>query len=340
VRRRGAFSSLSNLKSGVRYTCPSDIWAAHPNDIKGKGNLSMTLEEAHYEQKFEIAFRTSKGDAFQTFFEKLMAMAYRADFMACRPWGKVGDRKNDGFLKSERRLFQVYAPNEMEAAKAIAKITEDFEGAKKHWGEHFDKWTFVHNATDGLPPHVQKLILDFGSANPGIKLESWCLEELRPIFRNLSIKDKQYWFGFAPTEETKAKLGFEDLRVVLEKISSDPAPDLAIVKDVPMGKIEANALSESVAMLLKNGMIKAVLVENFFEQWHDQTFGERLAKAFKGKYMALREQFTPNDIFTELQSWAGGNQRGTPEHELAVLTVIAYFFERCDIFEEPRDSAS
>ena len=89
----------------------------------------MNLEQAFYELRFENAFLRSKGDAFQTFFEKLMGMAYRADFMACRPWGRIGDKKNDGFLKSERRLFQVYAPNEMEASKAIAKITEDFKGA-------------------------------------------------------------------------------------------------------------------------------------------------------------------------------------------------------------------
>jgi len=232
-------------------------------------------------------------------------------------------------------LFQVYAPNEMEAPKAIAKITEDFEGAKEHWGKHFDKWTFVHNATDGLPPHVLKLLLDFEAANPGIKLDPWCMAEMLPIFRALAIEDKQSWFGLAPTEETKAKLGFNDLRVVLETISSGPAPESVTVKDVPVGKIEANALSESIATLLKQGMIKAVLVQNFFEQWHDQTLGERLAKTFKDKYMILQEQLTPNNVFTELQSWAGGNQRGTPEHELAVLTVIAYYFERCDIFKEP-----
>jgi hypothetical protein len=301
----------------------------------------MNLEQAYYELKFEIAFLTSKGDAFQTFFEKLMAMAYRADFMACRPWGNIGDKKNDGFLKSERRLFQVYAPNEMEASKAITKIKEDFEGAKEHWGKHFDKWTFVHNAIDGLPPHVQELLLDFENANPGIKLDPWCIEELRPIFRALSIEDKQSWFGLAPTEKTSANLGFKDLQVVLEKISSEPMPELVTVKDVPMGKIEANALSESVTTLLKNGMIKAVLVQNFFEQWHDRLLGERLAKTFKDKYLTLREQgLTPNLIFTELQSWAGGDERGKPEHELAVLTVIAYYFEHCDIYEEPRDRAS
>ena len=56
----------------------------------------------------------------------------------------------------------------MEAAKAIAKIEEDFEGAKVHWGKHFDKWVFVHNATDGLPPHVRRFSSTSESENEGI----------------------------------------------------------------------------------------------------------------------------------------------------------------------------
>lgn len=112
----------------------------------------MTLQEAYYEQKFENNFLRCKGVEFQAFFVRLMGLAYKADFMACRPWGNQGDRKNDGFLKSERRLFQVYAPNEMAATEAKAKINEDFIEARKYWDSHFDKWTFVHNASDGLPP--------------------------------------------------------------------------------------------------------------------------------------------------------------------------------------------
>lgn len=108
----------------------------------------MNLQNAYYEQAFEIAFLRTQGSEFQAFFERLMGMAYRADFMRCLPWGNAGDRKNDGFLKSEQRLFQVYAPNEMKATKAIAKIREDFEGAKVYWGEHFNRWTFVHNSAD------------------------------------------------------------------------------------------------------------------------------------------------------------------------------------------------
>lgn len=224
----------------------------------------------------------------------------------------------------------------MEAGKAKAKITKDFEGAKEHWKSHFDKWVFVHNAADGLPPHVHTLLLDFEKANSGIQLQPWGLEELRAIFRTLSVEDKASWFGITPTDETKAKLGFEDLQVVLERMATLPVPTMTEVKDVPMGKIEANALSESVARLLKEGMIKSPLIVDFFSQWHDETLGERLAEAFKAEYQRLREQHSPNQIFAELQSWAGGDRRGTPEHEVAVLTVLAYYFERCDIFEEPR----
>jgi hypothetical protein len=297
----------------------------------------MDLAQAYYNLKFENAFLRAKGDAFQDFFEKLMGFAYKADFMACRPWGRTGDRKNDGFLKSERRLFQVYAPNEMTETKAVAKIQEDFEGARGYWGTHFDKWVFAHNATDGLPPHVHKVLLDFEKMNPGITLEPWCLEEFRRPFNRLCSDDLSLWFGPPPTAETKAKLGFKDLQVVLEHLSDQSVDSSRPVKDVPRGKIEANALSDSVATLLKEGMVKAPLVSQFFEQWHDPTLGERIAKSFRAKYELLRENITPNQIFAELQAWTGGTERGSPEHETAVLTVIAYYFERCDIFEDPRE---
>ena len=179
----------------------------------------MDLQQAYYEQLFENLFLKSKGNTFQEFFEKLMGLAYKTDFMACRPWGNRGDRKNDGFLKSEQQLFQVYAPNEMKETKAINKITEDFKGAKKHWGTHFIKWAFVHNADDGLPPHVQKVLLNFQQANQSINIESWGLEELRTVFRKVSLADKQTWLGFGPTIETKMRLGFGDLQPVLESLA-------------------------------------------------------------------------------------------------------------------------
>jgi len=296
----------------------------------------MNLREAYYDQRFENAFFRAKGNEFQTFFERLMGLAYKEDFMACRPWGSAGDRKNDGFLRSERRFFQVYAPNEMKAAEAVKKITEDFEGAKIHWGKHFDKWVFVHNAGDGLPPHVQKCLLDFEAENEGITLRPWGLEELRREFRRIPLEDLESWLGAAPSDETKARIGFKDLQVVLESLAGKTNPPGGVVKVVPPGKIETNDLSESVATMIKAGMTKAPLVSAFLERWHDEALGERLAVAFRSEYERLRDEgHHPNRIFSKLQEWAGGSELGTPEHQMAVLTVLAYYFERCDIFEEP-----
>ena len=84
-------------------------------------------ERLIYDKDFRIAFLETRGDSFQRLFETLMGKVYPADFIACRPWGKVGDEKNDGYLPSKRILFQVYAPNEMSAKEAISKINEDFE---------------------------------------------------------------------------------------------------------------------------------------------------------------------------------------------------------------------
>jgi hypothetical protein len=78
------------------------------------------------------------------------------------------------------------------------------------------------------------------------------------------------------------------------------------------------------------------LVEHFFSKWHDPTLGDRIAATFRNKYEIIREDLTPNQIFYEFQAWVGGTERGTAEHEMAVLTVIAYYFGSCDIFEEPR----
>jgi hypothetical protein len=293
------------------------------------------IEQAYYQVKFENEFLKAKGNAFQTFFNNLMGRAYKSDYMPCRPWGNQGDRKNDGFLKSERRLFQVYAPNEMTEREAVAKIRDDFAGALAYWNQHFDKWAFVHNTYDGIPFYMHREMLDLENANSGVKLDPWGLEELRNVFRLILRVDLETWLGFAPTMESKAKLGFQEIQVILESIATRKPDPTISVRPLPFGKIEANQLSESVALLIKEGMTKTPLIHEFFGKWYDPLFGERTASAFRDKYNSLRGSITPNEIFYEIQDWVGGTLRGTAEHEMAVLAVIAYFFERCDIFEEP-----
>ena len=296
------------------------------------------VQQLTYEKDFYIAFLKAKGDGFQHLFETLMLKAHQNDFMACRPWGNVGDRKNDGYLPSARTLFQSYAPNELSANEAIKKINKDFEGAKKHWEKYFDEWTFVHNAPDGrLSPHIIEALAKLAQENPQIKIGHCGWEEMLAKFRQLSLQDLESWFGPSLTMEANVNLGYSDLMAVLTHISVAPAPATSEVKDVSRGKIEANLLSQVVADFLKIGMQKSPLVMQFFDSWKNPVYGEQIASAFKSRYVSLRDakpSLHPDEIFGKLETWAGGVVNTTPTHKAAVLAVMAYLFDKCEIFED------
>lgn len=298
------------------------------------------ITRAHYELKFQVSFLMAKGDAFQTLFEQLMGKAHPADFIPSRPWGNVGDRKNDGYLKSERTLFQVYAPNKMKAAEAIAKIDGDFTGALPHWQQHFNKWVFVHNSHDGLSPQIIEKLLELERQHSPIKVTHWSLEELRQRLRHIPLDGLQSLFGFAPTDAAKRGLSVVELESVLQHIAQTHPATSETPRPVPTGKIEANGLSPNVATLLKAGMERAELVEKFFDRWHDPLYGDRLASAFRSRYIELRDQspkIGPDAIFHELHTWAGGTWAASSALQVAVLAVLAFFFEQCEIFEAPRE---
>ena len=137
--------------------------------------------------------------------------------------------------------------------------------------------------------------------------------------------------------EANVNLGFSDLAAVLTHISVTPIPTTSEVKDVSRGKIEANLLSQAVADFLKIGMQKASLVAQFFNSWKNPTYGEQIAQAFKSEYVALRDgvpPLHPDEIFGRLEAWAGGTANTTPTHKAAVLAVMAYLFDKCEIFED------
>ena len=296
------------------------------------------VQQLSYEKDFRILFLEAKGDGFQHLFEKLMGKVHPNDFMACRPWGNVGDRKNDGYLPSARTLFQCYAPNELSAVDAIRKINEDFDGAKTHWEKYFDEWIFVHNAPDGrLGPHIIEVLAKVAKENPTIKIGHCGWEEMLTKFRQLSLQDLESWFGPALTMEANINLGYSDLVAVLTHISVARAPATSEVKDVSHGKIEANLLSQVVADFLKIGMQKSPLVMQFFDNWNNPVYGEQIASAFKSQYDILRDAapaLHPDEIFGKLESWAGGVVNTTPTHRAAVLEVMAYLFDKCEIFED------
>lgn len=289
------------------------------------------IARSFYELNFKLAFLEKRGDEFQNLFSSIMEKRYPADFMPVRPWGRAGDRKNDGYLKSKKMLFQVYAPNKIVSTKCIVKIDEDFKGALPHWKKYFDTWVFVHNSK-ALGPDVAKKLLALGEKHDPLTVTHWGFEELRGEAMKLSEADLASLFGPAPSRQGMTDLALEDLLPVLDRISRQPPaidPDL---RAVPADKLQANELSDAVAALLKAGMSRAGLVRKYFRR--KMTLQDQIAETFRARYRFLRATgVSPDDVFAGLQRFAGGDVVPSPKRQSAVLAVLAFFFEECDIFE-------
>jgi len=294
------------------------------------------LTRAFYEMKFRLDYVEKRGEAFQDWFGSIMEKCHPADFLRIRPWGNIGDRKNDGYLRSERTLFQVYAPNEMTAAAALMKIDEDFNGALPYWRDYFDLWVFAHNSREGLGPDVGAKLLALAREHTPLRVTSWGYEELRQRAFSLTEDDLASLLGRAPTTANLSRLGFEDLRVLLQHLARSPMPIQQDLRPVPPDKMEANSLSNNARTLLEGGMKRVDLVGRFFHRWPDPTYGDSMAEAFRREYLGAKGRgLSSDDIFQALHVFAGGLDRRGPDHEAAVLAVLAYFFEQCDIFERP-----
>lgn len=292
------------------------------------------VSRSHYEQCFKIAFMEKKGDEFQSFFASSMEKRYPADFARVRPWGKIGDRKNDGYLRSKRFLFQVYAPLTIVASDCIAKIDEDFTECLPHWEEHFDSWIFMHNAMGGLGPDVLKKLLELNNKSAKIAVTQWGFEELRQEAMQLAEPELASLFGPAPSRKGLIDLGLHDLGPVLDHIVRLPAISEPDLRPVPADKLQRNMLSDAVAILLKAGMSRADLVRKYFKL--KPTLQDQIAESFHIHYVQLRNSVeTPDDVFAGLQRFAGGDVIPSPARQNAVLAALAFFFEECDIFERP-----
>lgn len=286
-----------------------------------------------YGLKFENAYLRERGKAFETLFARIMANAFSGDFQPVRPYGPKGDLKCDGFRPSDGTVFQCYAPDRMRLNDLLAKINEDFNGAVDHWGGTMRRWEFVHNDHRGLPPYAVQRLDQLKVAHPNVSLAVCGEAELRSIVMALAVHQLEELFGAVPSSRTLERLDFETLRPVLLAIQRNE-PDAQLSLTAPsVAKLERNALSQDAAGLLRHGRRREQLVESFFSSWPDPGLGEEIAQGFRARYQGLKATgLSPDDIFGELQVFAGG-MTGEPARQGAVLAVLSYFFERCDIFE-------
>ena len=297
------------------------------------------VQAAFYQVLCHVAFLEKKGTEFQDWFAKLAAHAFGPDFETVRPYGNQGDLKCDGRRRSTGTIFQCYAPDQMTAAKFNRKIDQDFRGAYVHWGHDMAEWVLVHNDVRGLSPSSIQFIDRLRQSHPDVEIEVWTEPKLQELAAGLSLAAQQAVFGFAPSKTGMETLMLEDIKPVIDALQrTDPIPGQEPLTPPSVDKLARNSLSEDAAELLRVGRRKEALVETWFSRTPNADLGERIAEAFRRRYAQLKEgRRSADGIFTHLQQYAGTG--GEPMQQNAALAVLSYFFERCDIFEDPEEKS-
>jgi hypothetical protein len=127
---------------------------------------------------------------------------------------------------------------------------------------------------------------------------------------------------------------FAELEVIIKYLVDAPISgddNLTIVP--PNLKIKKNNLSPAVGRLITLGMVNVSLIEKYLNTNPDIQFSRRLRRGFVDKYTALKnEGFEADALFYTLLDFASNNSQEFRERT-AGLSILAYFFERCMVFE-------
>jgi hypothetical protein len=305
---------------------------------------------------FQNKVLKAKGQQFEDLFVSVMEYA-RKDFRPIKPQGNIGDRKNDGCEPIAGRYYQVYAPEDasQKESTAITKIETDFAGLLAYWStlhpSGIKEFFFVLNDRyHGPYPTTQAALFKIQTSNGLDKADVFICKDLEQVVLSELADDQiQVIAGFVPDTSAIVRIDYSILTEVIGHIlrnDPDKAKPGKLISPEFEQKIKFNNLFIA-APYLRAGSYQSNAVDAFFEKNVDFA-RQAVREALNDMYVEATEksfsddspgQLTKEDkMFFHILSSAtpyvnGSEQPG--QVQSAVLVVMAYFFETCDIFEEP-----
>ncbi len=294
-----------------------------------------------YKVSLELKLARSYGVHFQDFFSTVMEKAHGADFIRVRPFGSLGDKGCDGYLKSNGSSYQCFgklADAPVNVGKLIAKVEDDYALAAKNLADIMKEWHFAHNLVSGVPVELVQKIDGLAKSYQQHKFGLFGPPAIAKVVLNLGADDLLLLLGPAATAADSRNLRIEDVRNLvqdlMDKIQKPPALEMDI-KPVPLEKLAFNNLPGHWVGLIKLGTQNAGYVEEYISRHRDPEVGERLARIFGDRYKALKlDGLNPGEIMDGLYELIVGVGVVTPQRQVAACALLAHLFESCDIFEK------
>lgn len=326
---------MKGLRPEIAYTIPKTRreWMNLSNEYWLKISLQLKL-------------RQSSGDDFQNFHSDIMEKIHGDDFVRVRPFGQLGDKGCDGYLKSTGVLFQCYGAVNGDKSKVknlIGKMEADFSKAKENLSDIMKQWYMVHNLVDGLPVEAIQVLNKLETENPDLTLGFVGREGFENLILQLNEEDVIELLGPVATNEDSRNLQLPQLKALIDAVvtvTKSGGVDLEKIGPVPVDKLDANQLPDYWKKLIEGGWQNAYIVAGYLDKSPDPLIGEAIADLFKAQYEYLKAQMlSPESIMENLYEFITGIGTVPTARQVASQALLAYLFESCDIFENESKAA-
>lgn len=308
----------------------------------------MTSEERYIARIiFKNRILESNGQKFEDLFVDIMTKS-NIEFQAVKAYGKIGDKKNDGFIKSSGTYYQVFAPEDIGNNKtiydAVNKLENDFRGLVNNWDDvcKIRKFFFVINDkyVGIAPPILEKVIeLNKSAEFSEIDIDIFSSKNLEGVFETLEEAQVYDIVGCIPKQDMPL-LEYEALQETVSYLMNIEINDFEIENLVVPDfdeKIMFNGLSKTVS----DKLISASYQEGTLLKYFKENPG--LNSILQKKFHAIYEK-SKIDIIDSVEGFADRRffyildescTKRTMPIITSVLVLMAHYFISCDIFEEP-----
>jgi hypothetical protein len=258
-----------------------------------------TAEKTQARFRFQLKIHEADGVRFEDLFTQIMNYA-EPGFQQIRPWGIFGDRKNDGYIKSKRIFFQVFAPENIGKSYTaiISKLEADFDGLIRQWQPVKEFYFVVNDKYKGVNANCELILEKIRKTHGLVAAGFKTAKDLENLLFTLSDDRILSIVGFPPDPIHIKTLEYSILDEVVNHVMSLPLPQVNegdIIAPNWDDKIQFNQISQIPAGYLDNGYLMIGDLEIYLKNNSDF-----LAESLKEKMTQIHNQ-------GELQGLAGDN---------------------------------
>lgn len=288
------------------------------------------------------------GQKFEDLFVEIMTKS-NIEFQAVKAYGNIGDKKNDGFIRSTGTYYQVFAPENIEKKRAVynaeKKLETDLRGLVKNWDDvcKIKKFFFVINDKyTGIPQPIIAKIIELNKLEEfsDIDIDVFSAKDLEKVFDSLDDGQIYDIVGCIPNQDMPL-LEYDALQETVSYLMNIEMEDIGgenlVVPDFDE-KIEFNGLSQTVNNKLVSGSYQEGALLKYFNE--NPGCNEILQKKFHAIYEKSKIEISESeDNYADRRFFyilsESCNKRTSPI-VTSVLVLMAHYFISCDIFEEPK----